>query len=272
MTASRFNVDELADSAGTGPVNFPFGLSGSLSIPGNIRASEGAGTTTLTISDNPYQVFNLSASARIVKLPSSGVVKGALYTMVNPNPWQLQIQASDASAIIKSWGSGTVLAAKIATPVASTDWAIVDKRILFGATKTNYTPTFDAGVVNPVFLAWYIRTNFNQILTHMDVQYGAGSPASGTFSATTPLGLTISVSEYPLGSASPLGTATGFQSPNVIFGVSNWINSLQLGSLSTYNVTTFSTAGLHILQQPNLNPNDWVSIDATALYDELKEF
>jgi hypothetical protein len=41
----------------------------------NLRASEGAGTTTLTIADNPHQIFQLTAS-RTVVLPTTGIKKG----------------------------------------------------------------------------------------------------------------------------------------------------------------------------------------------------
>lgn len=91
----------------------------------NVRASEGAGTTTLTIADKPQQVFNLSAG-RIVVLPTTSVLAGQIYTLTNPNAFTLTIQASDASVITTSIQTEVKVMALINTPVANTDWQVLD--------------------------------------------------------------------------------------------------------------------------------------------------
>lgn len=129
----------------------------------NIRGSEGAGTTTLTISDNPYQRFNLTAG-RTVVLPTTGVLAGYPYTMANPNPFTLTIQASDASLIVTSWGDEFVLVPLTNTPVASTDWAVVSKNILYARVWQPVTLSFTGlGTVTPQQSQWK-RSESNMLL------------------------------------------------------------------------------------------------------------
>jgi hypothetical protein len=64
----------------------------------NVRSSEGAGTTTLTSSDNPHQIFNLSA-ARTLVMPTTGVPAGARYIVENRTDQSLTIQSSNATDI-----------------------------------------------------------------------------------------------------------------------------------------------------------------------------
>lgn len=102
---------------------------------GNFRASEGAGTTTLTVADNPTQIFNLSANRNVV-LPTTSVPAGRIYTISSPNAFVLTIKASDASTIVTSYAGTIKVVALIATPVTNTDWAIVSPGPVYGS-QTN---------------------------------------------------------------------------------------------------------------------------------------
>lgn len=88
-----------------------------------VRATEGAGTTTLTVLDVRPQMFDLTAS-HTVKLPTTGIFKGDVWTMSNPNAFTLFVQASDASDITYLYGQEAVLVALIDTPVSASDWKI----------------------------------------------------------------------------------------------------------------------------------------------------
>jgi len=68
-------------------------------IPANVRAAEGAGTTTLTRDDNKHQVFNLSAS-RNVQLPTTGIKAGDKFLIENRAFFDLTINASGGSSLI----------------------------------------------------------------------------------------------------------------------------------------------------------------------------
>lgn len=120
----------------------------------NLRASEGSGTTTLTIADNPRQIFNLSAD-RTVKLPTTSVKAGEVYTITNRTNFVLTIQASDASALAKSYATRIEVAALIDTPVASTDWIILGVVVL-NTNWISFTPT-GSWLTNIVYTGQYRR-------------------------------------------------------------------------------------------------------------------
>lgn len=88
-----------------------------------VRATEGAGTTTLTVLDVRPQMFDLTAN-HTVKLPTTGIFKGDVWTMSNPNAFTLFVQASDASDITYLYGQEAVLVSLIDTPVSASDWKI----------------------------------------------------------------------------------------------------------------------------------------------------
>lgn len=110
------------------------------SLSANIRASEGAGTTTLTSGDNYYQVFNLSANRTLV-LPSSGIAQGAVFTIVNRSAFNLEIQADDNSVITTlAYGHVTLITLSSA-PATNTDWKLSE----YNAAGTVSNPTATAG-------------------------------------------------------------------------------------------------------------------------------
>ncbi len=95
------------------------------STTANIRASEGAGTTTLVSSDNTYQIFNLSANRTLV-MPTTGVASGTVYRIVNDSAFTLTIEASDNSQITVLAGGFVQLAALQSAPVDNGDWKMVE--------------------------------------------------------------------------------------------------------------------------------------------------
>lgn len=68
------------------------------SITPNIRPSEGAGTTTLTVADSRRQVFNISA-ARTCVLPSAGIKAGDILVLENISAFDLTVQSSNTSEV-----------------------------------------------------------------------------------------------------------------------------------------------------------------------------
>lgn len=153
--------------------------------PVNVRASEGAGTTTLTVDDARHQIFNLSA-ARTCVLPTTGIKKGDRYLIENIGTFDLSFQASDATSLSAS-SSGTIgkirkgfaiLVALQETPTTNTHW-----RISEATSEANYvvdwTPrggtgdgTLNKGV--------YIRRLNNQIFLTMECfSSGANHTAAG---------------------------------------------------------------------------------------------
>lgn len=97
---------------------------GASSNTANIRASEGTGTTTLTASDNPYQVFDLTAD-RTVQLPTTGVLQGAIYTMEErTGEFSLLVESSNGDDLSLVSGSSARFIALQNTPTTSSHWDI----------------------------------------------------------------------------------------------------------------------------------------------------
>jgi hypothetical protein len=197
------------------------GSSSSSSV--NVRASEGAGTTTFTNADPHNQRFDLSAN-RIAVLPTTGVVKGDVWELNNPNPWQLAIQASDASLIVNSWGSDVVLVALINTPVSSADWSIVQHDVVYGAALSTYTPTISAGTVTSMVNVGWERPSIETMHIHGYITFGAGSSGSNSLSVSFPApnGTPLTFDSFIQGQGENLGPATfrffGALAPNLFGG------------------------------------------------------
>lgn len=97
-------VNSIANAAGTGPTQFPLGST----VIKNVRAAEGAGTTTLSATDNRWQVFALSGS-RTVLLPTTGILKGESVTLQNTTTQSITVRSSDNTTITPSnYGTGSV--------------------------------------------------------------------------------------------------------------------------------------------------------------------
>jgi hypothetical protein len=83
-----------------------------------------AGTTTLDATSAQVQVFTGSAN-QTVKLPSTGVVAGQTYTVINNSTGVLFMQASNASAIVSQLtGKTGLFTALVDTPTSPSDWQI----------------------------------------------------------------------------------------------------------------------------------------------------
>lgn len=156
---------------------------------GNVRGSEGGGTVTLTNADNQTQTFNLT-SAETVKLPTTGIAKGDIWVMNNPNAFVLTIQSSGANTIIKSLGARAILQANVATPTAAADWTVLEHTILYGRTWTAFTPTINGlGTVTGTKFAW-MRTGINNLSIIGRLINGTVS-GSGNAELVLPVSLTL---------------------------------------------------------------------------------
>ena len=265
--AAQASAGQVLQNDGSGNLSWAATSAGNQTA--NIRASEGAGTTTLTNSDARIQVFNLSA-ARTVQLPTTGVVAGDVWEMVNPNAFILTIQSSGGNNIVKSYGSRVVVAANTNTPTTAAHWTVLEHDVIYLRSKTDFTPTFSGSIGSGgTYVAWVHRPEISKLRVHVGVQYGTSS--SGNFGVTVPFSLNITTAEYKLGSATCAGWAQWFQSPFFGIGYPVTDSATSIRIYSTYNVTTFSASGLEVRLTPNLNNNDQVEMEADVLIDEFKE-
>jgi hypothetical protein len=83
-----------------------------------------AGTTTLTVADAPVQIFT-GTSTQTVVFPTTGVVAGQSYTIINQSTGVIACQSSAGNSLPEGVGtSGGILTytARISTPTAAADW------------------------------------------------------------------------------------------------------------------------------------------------------
>lgn len=227
------------------------------STNGNVRAPEGGGTVTLTNADNRTQRFDLTA-AETVLLPTTGVLKGDIWEMINPNGFQLMIEASDASLILNSWGSCAIVIALTNTPVASTDWAVITHTVLLGRTWVDYTPTFSTGTgVSTIYVAKWQRVAIETVSVYFQVLFsGTNVGGSGPLTIFGPSGFTYSTGAYPDGSIIPLGNAIDFNSvgPTTFFG--NIGPAYEVGNNSS-SFLFWLTAGASVLTGAQIVNPPW---------------
>lgn len=251
--------------------------SGNLSfVPtaGNVRGSEGGGTVTLTNSDRKIQTFNLTSN-ETVKLPTSGVVAGDIWTIINPNPYILTIQSSGSNTIIKSWGSRVLLQANIDTPTTAGNWTVIEHTVLYGRAWASYTPTYNTGAsvnAGASSIIWS-RSSIDTLALHGDLTFSGGS-GTNSFTLTIPVlgaGITIATGNYPTGNSSTIGTTSFFQSPNNYWGTVGIPSSSTIVLLSSYNISDSSGSREQVFQTGFPNSGDKITFEAFVRITEWAE-
>ncbi len=146
----------LADSAQA--TGLAWGTAGA--IVANIRASEGAGTTVLTVADKKFQIFTLSAS-RTVRLPTTSILAGEVWEIENKSAFELIVQSSASTEMTVANG-------------ANIDATIQNGRVRLIALQN--APTDPAH--------WYVDSILEKEYTHSStwVFDGTGSANSASFS------------------------------------------------------------------------------------------
>lgn len=107
-----------------------------------------AGTTTLTVSSTQLQVFT-GTTTQTVKLPTTSILQGARYTILNASTGAVTVQSSAANTIatVTPGTSGTFYAA-VATPTAAAHWIYPSGGVAGGGdASTNTATSVDSEVV-----------------------------------------------------------------------------------------------------------------------------
>lgn len=92
-------------------------------IPGFTTTATATGTTTLTIASTETQVFT-GTLAQTVKLPTTSVAQGAIYTIINQSTLAVTVQSSGANTItILAAGTSGIFTAVVATPTTAANWS-----------------------------------------------------------------------------------------------------------------------------------------------------
>jgi hypothetical protein len=83
-----------------------------------------AGTTTMSITSTPIQVFT-GSTTQTIKLPTTSVPAGGTYNIINQSTGALTVQSSGANTIaILPANSSAIFTAVVATPTSAANWAV----------------------------------------------------------------------------------------------------------------------------------------------------
>jgi len=197
-------------------------------IEGYTTTVTAAGTTTLTVASTYQQEFT-GTTTQTVKLPTTGVVAGQSFVIINSSTGAVTVQSSAANTIMVLAGGYTAtLVSKIATPTTAANWSCgvnligdLTTKILVGGGATN----------SPVWT----------------VAQGSGAPVRATSPAlTTPTVVTSIV-----GGA----TFAAFNTVSTILSIGGAATTLTIGGTPTtaitHNYSTNATTGASVIKAIN---------------------
>jgi hypothetical protein len=104
-------------------------LAANVHLPGFTTTATAAGTTTLTISTATQIMVWTGSSTQTVKLPTTGIVAGTQFTVINESSGNVTVQSSGANTLLALVGaasapfSAAVFTAKQATPTTAAHWS-----------------------------------------------------------------------------------------------------------------------------------------------------
>lgn len=99
-------------------------VSGKVFIPAKASTATAGATTILTVADAQVQVFT-GTTIQTVRLPTTGVIAGMSYTIINKSTGLVYPQSSNGSGLPFAVGPSraVVWTAQVDTPTASADWS-----------------------------------------------------------------------------------------------------------------------------------------------------
>lgn len=163
-------------------------------IPAFTTTATAAGTTALTIASNEIQVFT-GATTQTVTLPTTSMVAGGQYTIINLSTGNVTVQSSGANAIqVMTKNTSAIFTALVATPTTAANWTATYTS-LAGAFVTPTVQTFTSGSA-----ATYTTPTSPRSPLYLKVTMVGGGGAGGGYASATP--------------------ATGGSGGNTIFGTS----------------------------------------------------
>lgn len=93
-------------------------------IEGYTTTATAAGTTTMVVGDT-FQQYWTGTTTQTIKLPTTGVVAGQQWSIVNNSTGLVTVQSSGANTIIiLGAGQSAIFTANVATPTTAANWTV----------------------------------------------------------------------------------------------------------------------------------------------------
>jgi hypothetical protein len=112
-------------------------------IPSTTSTATAAGTTTLTVDSTQIQIFT-GSTTQTVQLPTTGIVPGQSFTILNRSTGNVTINASDGSFIVTIINQATAIVTALqSSPFASTHWAFTRTFVISNPSVASTIPLRD---------------------------------------------------------------------------------------------------------------------------------
>lgn len=178
-------------------------------LEGFTTTATAAGTTTLTVTSTPIQVFT-GSTTQTLKLPTTSVPAGGRYLVINQSTGAVTVQSSSSNTVVVlAAGTSGLFTAVVATPTTAANWdarywgTIVTSAKSLSVSNTLTLAGTDGTTITFQGTDTYVGRTTTDTLTNKTLTSPTltspvlGTPASGTLTNCTGLpiaGLTSSTS------------------------------------------------------------------------------
>ena len=213
-------------------------LSADAFIPGFTTTATAAGTTTLTVNSTQLQFFT-GATTQTVVLPTTGIVAGQQYMIMNNSTGTVTVNASGGTTLqVMAPSTMATVAALVATPTTAANWNSMYGPQIFATAWQNASGT----TVNPMIPgAGYYTTNAAQTTLTLPATAAAGTIIEVI--ATTSNGWII---------AQLAGQSIQFGNKVTTTGITGSLTSSAIGDAITLLCTTANTTWFASKSQGNI--------------------
>ncbi len=224
-------------------------------IKGWATTATAAGTTTLTIADKPLQYFT-GSTTQTVKLPTTSVVAGQQFQIVNNSTGLVTVQSSGANTItILGASTSGIFTAVVATPTTAANWNSTYAGVNAASGKVatiNNTLTFagtDATTMTfPTTSATIARTDAANTFTgHQTIEGVTSTGATGTgqfvFDTAPTFASTVNaVTGYKINGAATSNTILKANGTNFVQSTETYAAPGTSGNVMTSDGTNWTSA------------------------------
>jgi hypothetical protein len=242
-----FAIDLLAeDLNGFASIDGNGNFSANNLIEGFATTATAAGTTTLTIASAGIQAFT-GTTTQTVKLPTTGLVAGQQYLLINNSTGVVTVQSSGANTIqAMAAGTSAFFTANVATPTTAAQWNVNYSGAYLGLTPAAIGALAN-GTTSAVTVGYTFTPNSLGNITSFTVnpalgnyQYGTNHAAATWTAPTSDCAVTILVTNDATAGAITFSGFTVGSSTGDALTTTNaskfLINIIRINGVSTYMI------------------------------------